>query len=98
MDRDVKWGAAIIGGWYQTVSGELLEIVAMDDDGTIVVQYFDCTVAEIDPETWQEMTLGQVPAPEDFSGSLELTQEEYGINTDYAVSSSYTEVRQLLDS
>ncbi len=45
---------ADIGEWYRARGGELLEVVAIDeDDGTIEVQYFDGTVEELDLADWQ---------------------------------------------
>jgi len=63
-----------IGEWYRIRGGELLEVVAIDeDDGTIEVQYFDGTVEELDLADWQaQRTKGEIEdaeAPEDWSGS-----------------------------
>ncbi len=65
-----------IGDWYRA-SGELFEVVALDDDdGTIEIQYFDGTVEEMDVEDWKaqwdEGVLEAAEAPEDWSGSVDV--------------------------
>ena len=70
-----------IGEWYRVRGGELLEVVAIDeDDGTIEVQYFDGTVEELDLADWQaQRTKGEIEdadAPEDWSGSADVEGDE----------------------
>src|ERR1700686_436086 len=70
-----------IGGWYRVRGGELLEVVAIDeDDGTIEVQYFDGTVEELDLADWQaQRTKGEIEdaeAPEDWRGSVDVDGDE----------------------
>jgi hypothetical protein len=72
-----------IGEWYQIRDGELLEIVAIDeDDGTIEVQYFDGTVEEMDLVDWEaQRTKGEITdaePPEDWSGSVDVDGDEDG--------------------
>lgn len=70
-----------IGDWYRTVNGENFEIVALDpDDGTLEIQYFDGTVEELDLETWYELDLESVEAPEDWSGSMDIERDDYGVD------------------
>jgi hypothetical protein len=66
-----------VGEWYQVRDGELLEIVAIDeDDGTLEVQYFDGTVEEMDLVDWEaQRTKGEITdaePPEDWSGSVDV--------------------------
>jgi hypothetical protein len=70
-----------IGEWYRVRGGELLEVVAIDeDDGTVEVQYFDGTVEELDLADWQaQRTKGEIEdadAPEDWSGSADVEGDE----------------------
>ncbi len=70
-----------IGHWYRLGSGELFEVVAVnDDDGTIDIQYFDGTVEEMDREDWQaqwdEGLLEAAEPPEDWSGSVDVDVED----------------------
>lgn len=67
----------IIGEWYQKTNGSLFEIVAIDDeDGTIEIQYFDGTIAEVDLEAWHQAQYQSAEAPEDYSGSLDIEPED----------------------
>jgi hypothetical protein len=70
-----------IGEWYRVRGGELLEVVAIDeDDGTLEVQYFDGTVEELDLADWQaQRSKGEIEdadAPEDWSGSADVEGDE----------------------
>jgi len=70
-----------IGEWYRVRGGELLEVVAIDeDDGTIEVQYFDGTVEELDLVDWEaQRTKGEIEGaepPEDWSGSVDVEGDE----------------------
>jgi hypothetical protein len=73
----------IVGEWYLTQTGETFEVVAYDaDDETVDIQYFDGALEEIDLETWLELELRPVEPPEDWSGSLDLMSEDYGVDLD----------------
>ena len=70
-----------IGEWYRVRGGDLLDVVAIDeDDGTIEVQYFDGTVEELDLEDWEaQRTKGEIEnadPPEDWSGSVDVEGDE----------------------
>lgn len=77
-----------IGDWYRLSGGELFEVVAVDDDdGTIDIQYFDGTVAEMEREDWEvqweDGALGAAEAPEDWSGSVDVeASDEEGRGSD----------------
>jgi len=67
-----------VGTWFRKPNGTLLEVVAVDEeDNTIEVQYFDGTLDEIDFETWSDRMLVEVPAPEDWSGSVDMDPDDY---------------------
>ena len=71
-----------IGGWYRRANGSLFEVVAVDEeDATIEVQFFDGTIDEIDFETWHQLLLESVGAPEDWSGSVDMDPEDF-VDTD----------------
>lgn len=63
-----------IGRWYQdSISGQVFEIVALDqDEGTVQVQFFDGEIADFDLEAWGEMALVPAAAPEDWRSAFEL--------------------------
>lgn len=76
----------VIGNWYKTLSGETFEVVALDpDDGTVEIQYYDGTVEELDLESWDDVSLGQVAAPEDWSGSMDIELEDYGVDLEAGI-------------
>jgi len=67
-----------IGQWFRHPGGLLFEVVAIDDDAsTIEIQQFDGTIDEVDAETWPELMLVEVDAPEDWSGSVDMDPEDY---------------------
>ncbi len=73
----------IIGEWYKNDSNAEFEVVAIDeDDGTIEIQFFDGTIEEIDIDSWEEMGPVAIEAPEDWSGSLDIEREDYGVDLD----------------
>ena len=66
-----------IGDWYKNTIGEAFEVVAQDeDDDTLELQYYDGTVEELDPETWESMRPEPIEPPEDWSGSMDLAPED----------------------
>ena len=72
-----------VGAWYKDAAGELFEVVALDeDDATIEVQHFDGTVEEFDMEAWFDADIELASPPEDYSGSLDIEREDYGVELD----------------
>ncbi|HKJ08391.1 MAG TPA: DUF6763 family protein [Gammaproteobacteria bacterium] len=72
-----------IGDWYRNASDEAFEIVAFDEtDETVEIQYFDGTLEELDLDTWYELDIEPTAAPEDWSGSLDIEREDYGVDLD----------------
>ena len=70
-----------IGTWYRAPGGALFEVVAVDeDDSTIEVQHFDGTVEEFEMDAWLDAALEVAEAPEDWSGSLDIVREDYGVD------------------
>lgn len=67
----------IIGQWYQDLdSSEKFEIVAIDDEGNIEVQFIEGEIEEIDSDSWFERTLSPIAEPEDWSAPFEIAPEE----------------------
>ena len=72
-----------IGDWFQRANGETFEIVAADASKNCVeVQYFDGTIEEIDMDDWNGQMYTSVEAPEDWSGSMDIEKQDYGVDTD----------------
>jgi hypothetical protein len=70
-----------VGDWYQNISGDNFEIVALDEDeATLEIQYFDGAVEEVDFDSWHEMEIIPIEPPEDWSGSLDIEREDYGVD------------------
>lgn len=70
-----------IGNWYQNVRRDVFEIVALDEtERTLEIQYFDGAIEEIDFDAWQEMEITTVEQPEDWSGSMDIEKEDYGVD------------------
>jgi len=60
-----------------------LEVVAWDpEDQVIEVQFYDGTIEEYDMDTWEELELRLAEPPEDWSGSLDLSKDDYGVDLD----------------
>ena len=47
-----------------------------DNDGTIEMQHFDGTLEESEPEGWLAMHAEPAEAPEDWSGSVDINEED----------------------
>ena len=68
----------VIGQWFSRPNGTLFEVVALDEEGgTVELQQFDGTIDEVDLETWPELLLVEVSAPEDWSGSVDMDPEDF---------------------
>ena len=66
-----------IGRWYCCNKDRLFEVVAVDEfAGTIELQFFDGTVDEADPERWLSMRPQYAEPPEDWSGSVDVNDED----------------------
>lgn len=70
----------VIGNWYQS-RRDIFEIVALDEAARLLeIQYFDGDIEEIDYDAWQELEVISIEQPEDWSGSLDLEKEDYGVD------------------
>ncbi len=66
-----------VGRWYRRANRAMFEVVAIDEaDGTIEIQYFDGTVAEVEIDNWDRKLIQQVAEPEDWSGALDVARED----------------------
>jgi hypothetical protein len=88
----------IIGDWYRGPTGELFEVVAIDnDDRTIEIQYFDGTLEEYDQDTWNVQTITEADAPEDWTGSVDVDQEDYDVEAETPHNAAWTAPSEFLD-
>ena len=69
-----------VSSWYlDQTNGQLFEIVAIDEKaGTIEYQYEDGDIAEIELESWTQMSISPATAPEDASAPFGLPAEDNG--------------------
>ncbi|MBD3670415.1 MAG: hypothetical protein HUJ29_06545 [Gammaproteobacteria bacterium] len=71
----------VVGIWYHDRElNTLFEVIAVDEsDRTIEIQDFDGSVDEIDMDTWTSLYLEVTPAPEDYSGALDIGEiDDFG--------------------
>lgn len=70
-----------VGDWYQSINGDRFEIVALDEEeGTLDMQHYDGAIEEVDFDSWREMDVDAIEAPEDWSGSFDITRDDYGVD------------------
>ena len=63
--------------WYRSRNKPLFEVVAINDrDGSVELQHFDGTIEEVDPDDWVSMRAESTGAPEDWSGSVDISVED----------------------
>jgi hypothetical protein len=87
-----------VGDWYQAADGSLFEIIAVDDeDGTIDIQHFDGTVEEVDFDAWEESDYFLSGPPEDYSGSLDIDREDYGMDLERGATQGWSDPLDYLD-
>jgi len=88
----------VIGHWYRRANGNLLKIVAVDEeDATIELQFFDGTIDEVDFDTWNSQLLERVGAPEDWSGSVDMDPEDFSGNDSGEIPLGYHDPLSFLD-
>lgn len=65
-----------IGSWYRDIQHRLFEVVAVDSEDSIEIQYYDGDVAEFDRESWDLLCVSVVSEPGDGLGPYEDESEE----------------------
>ena len=67
-----------VGSWYKDQEyNYMFEVVATDDsEDSVEIQHFGGEIEEMDLDTWYELDLRPIPAPEDWSGPYELSKED----------------------
>ena len=88
----------VIGDWYRLSTGELFEVVAIDaKESTVEVQYFDGTLEEFDNETWAAEGIVEADAPEDWTGSVDIDQEDYDTEAETPHNAAWSAPSEFLD-
>lgn len=52
-----------VGLWYRDIQNRLFEVVALEDEDAIEVQYYDGDVTEYDRESWDLLCVNIVTEP-----------------------------------
>jgi len=65
-----------VGFWYRDIQNRLFEVLALDDDDTIEVQYIDGDITEYDRESWDMLCVNVISDPGLSQGFSEDAQEE----------------------
>ena len=87
-----------IGEWFETPNRELFEVIAIDnDEETIEIQYFDGTLEELDFDAWEESEYIAAEPPEDYSGSLDIEKEDYGVDLERPGKGEWSDPLDYLD-
>jgi hypothetical protein len=75
-----KENIPVVGNWYQIPEQQKFEVVAIDDaEGVVEIQYFSGELDELDFDTWSNLGLTDIPAPEDWTGPYdELEFDDLG--------------------
>lgn len=70
----------VINDWYRDSQGSTMKVVAFDmDDRMVEVQLFDGDITEYDLDTWYQLGVTEIPAPEDWSGPFDdLIADDFG--------------------
>lgn len=90
----------IVGAWYQDLEFlSSFEVVASDDkDDCVEIQYFNGEIEEVDLETWYELDLSPIPAPDDWSGPYEMAKEDMGYTDDVLHPDDWSNPLEEIDS
>ena len=72
------------GQWYEQ-HGAPFEIVGVDTaNESVLIQHFDGSLEEYDFDAWMELRAVRCAPPEDWSGALDVTGDDYGVDRDSA--------------
>lgn len=59
----ITLGEPEIGLWYRDIENRLFEVIALEDEDTIEVQYYDGDITEFDRESWDMLCVNVVSDP-----------------------------------
>ena len=89
---------AVIGQWYINRHGTHFKVVATDNiEHTIEVQFFDGTLDEIDAYAWRRYAQEETEPPEDFSGSLDITADDFVVASTFASKRDWQDPLDYID-
>ncbi|MGB1556167.1 MAG: DUF6763 family protein [Oceanococcaceae bacterium] len=88
-----------VGSWYRGLGTEPFEVVALDfDNETIEIQFYDGSLAELDYDSWLELSAVPTTGPDSFEGALDMAHEDLVEYTDLSQpdDDGWAEAQQLL--
>lgn len=66
-----------VGSWYyDPTTNSQFEVVAVDEDGNVEIQFFDGSIEEFEKEVWFELKLSPAAQPEDWTGPYEVVEPD----------------------
>jgi len=65
-----------IGLWYRDIENRLFEVVALESEDAIEVQYYDGDITEYDRESWDLLCVNVISEPGVSLGSDDETLDE----------------------
>jgi len=65
-----------IGFWYRDIQNRLFEVIALESEDAIEVQYYDGDITEFDRESWDLLCVNVVADPGLSSDFYEITPED----------------------
>jgi len=71
----------IVGHWLEDIDeGRTFKVLAIDEDAeTVVIQYLDGNVENIDLASWHQMNLDEIDSPENWSGLFDdVEPDDFG--------------------
>jgi len=66
-----------IGLWYRDIQNRLFEVVAIESEDAIEIQYYDGDVTEFDRESWDLLCVNEVSEPGVSIGLSEEIPDDY---------------------
>lgn len=65
-----------IGSWYRDIQNRLFEVIALESEDAIEVQYIDGDITEYDRESWDMLGVNIISEPGVSLGSSEETLDD----------------------
>lgn len=82
-----------VGLWYRDIENRLFEVVALENEDSIEVQYYDGDITEYDRESWDLLCVNAVSEPGVSLGfNDEISDEEGTSYTDKLETISWDDV------
>lgn len=86
----------IVGNWYRHLDkGQMFTVVALDEQsGLLELQHYDGNLEEVAVVAWPDMDLELAAAPEDWTGPVEVEEDDTGYSETAMSSADWRESLQ----